>query len=131
MGEARSIISEILGLDLSRPTGKASASKYDDEGGPEACSICFTVGLRCQRGGPQMLPCGHTFHALCISDWFSWEANCGRKRTCPLCRGIAPDEAEGTQGAHTTHQACGKSVARLNSVTRLRTAVEIARAQAA
>jgi len=119
--EVRKLIKEMLGLDLSRPTGKSNASTHADEDGAELCAVCFTVGLRCQRGGPQMLPCGHTFHAQCISDWFHWETKCGRGRTCPLCRGVASDQSESPHGDRGLNQ-------RQNSVARLRTAINVARA---
>eukprot|EP00930_Biecheleria_cincta_P103958 TRINITY_DN96070_c0_g1_i1.p1 TRINITY_DN96070_c0_g1~~TRINITY_DN96070_c0_g1_i1.p1 ORF type:complete len:595 (-),score=78.83 TRINITY_DN96070_c0_g1_i1:138-1922(-) len=117
--EARSIIKEILGLDLSSHDGKETLEGDD---GTEVCAICFTVGLRCQRGGPQSLQCGHTFHANCIDDWYNWEKKCGRERTCPLCRRV-----ESSPGKSSAGQGASSPARRIDSVTRLRTTVNAAR----
>eukprot|EP00443_Scrippsiella_acuminata_P095612 CAMPEP_0115480596 /NCGR_PEP_ID=MMETSP0271-20121206/57355_1 /TAXON_ID=71861 /ORGANISM="Scrippsiella trochoidea, Strain CCMP3099" /LENGTH=622 /DNA_ID=CAMNT_0002908287 /DNA_START=19 /DNA_END=1883 /DNA_ORIENTATION=+ len=88
--EARSIISEALGLELSIPEGKNTASKYEDEGGPELCSICFTVGLRCRRGGAAdaalraQVPCSVHQRLVHLGDkvW-PWAVLSTLSRHCP------------------------------------------------
>jgi len=45
------------------------------EPGTDDCAIC-SEPMRLQR----TLPCGHSFHPKCISNWT------GRKASCPMCR---------------------------------------------
>eukprot|EP00929_Paragymnodinium_shiwhaense_P100322 TRINITY_DN62577_c0_g1_i1.p1 TRINITY_DN62577_c0_g1~~TRINITY_DN62577_c0_g1_i1.p1 ORF type:complete len:644 (-),score=92.41 TRINITY_DN62577_c0_g1_i1:27-1934(-) len=126
--EARGIISEILGQDSCRPDASKS---NDEEDGPEQCAICFHPGLRCQRGGSKTLPCGHAFHANCVRDWFNWELQCGRGRSCPLCRAVAPAASECNVGSPVHRQrSTTLPVGRQNSVARLRAEVGAARAHA-
>lgn len=156
--EARSIMAEILGLKKHADTKvvKQVAAVTEREG--EACAICLDCGLRCQRGGPQELPCGHVFHADCIMEWFSWKVGCGHQRTCPICRdtedgsAIQPVSTEAppapanlplrlppirpdSPGTPPASASPGRrasehssSPARVGSVARLRTTVESVRA---
>jgi len=45
----------------------------------QPCNICLE-NYRC-RQHCQKLPCGHTFHKVCINKWFT-----KYNRTCPVCR---------------------------------------------
>lgn len=48
---------------------------------PDECSICFEDMKNNLHGSVTMLePCGHTFHTVCIKQWFI------EKRDCPFCR---------------------------------------------
>ncbi|MDA7839106.1 hypothetical protein N9A45_02110 [bacterium] len=49
------------------------------ETGPEddICSICHSSLL----AGTEMLACSHTFHSMCLHQWFRHGS-----ATCPLCR---------------------------------------------
>lgn len=133
--EARKIVTEIFRMDAKSSNRIADGkvivrTEDDDDDSPELCCICCQVGLRCQLGGPKSLPCGHTFHAQCIGDWFTWETDCGRGRTCPLCRTIAPEDPEKHTSPTSTQNAGRRTLDRQNSVARLRSAVIAARAEA-
>jgi len=156
--ESRSIMAEILGLKKHTDAQIIKKVKAVTEQEGEVCAICLDSGLRCQRGGPQELPCGHTFHADCINEWFSWKVGCGHQRTCPICRDTEDASAVRPASAEATPDPAGRpvrlppirtespgtppasaspwrrasehssSVERVSSVVRLRTAVETLRA---
>jgi len=42
----------------------------------DICSICY-AGLDC---GTERLACNHTFHTMCLHQWYRYQL------TCPLCR---------------------------------------------
>lgn len=46
---------------------------------PEVCSVCLE-----DMTGTLQLPCGHSFHTVCIEAWFR------RNLTCPTCRTPVP-----------------------------------------
>lgn len=51
-----------------------------------ACAICLDAHA---RAGSVRVPCGHSFHSVCIEEWAR------RARTCPVCRAdIAHDAAD-------------------------------------
>lgn len=48
---------------------------------PDECSICFEDMKNNLHGPVTVLePCGHSFHTVCIKQWFI------EKRDCPFCR---------------------------------------------
>lgn len=61
------------------------------------CAICLSPP---ELGGRvTTLPCGHSFHYLCITQWLT------RSTTCPLCRqdAIPSDQYDSTTGNHESH----------------------------
>mmetsp|Transcript_24510 Transcript_24510/g.70913 ORF Transcript_24510/g.70913 Transcript_24510/m.70913 type:complete len:111 (+) Transcript_24510:313-645(+) len=50
----------------------------------DVCAICLEPKVGQCDGGYRVLLCGHSFHALCVDEW--WLENGHSEITCPLCR---------------------------------------------
>merc|ERR1740121_3242452 len=53
------------------------------------CHGC--IPLQKEEAGPLQLPCGHTFHEVCVTRWIACEI------TCPLCRKTVYDISKCTR----------------------------------
>lgn len=53
------------------------------------CSICSNSSEATEAFS---LPCGHTFHAVCISQWL-W-----RNTSCPICRNVPQSDSDSEVG---------------------------------
>ena len=51
----------------------------------EDCSVCLQIH---SEDVVRELPCGHTFHDLCLRNWLKVKA------TCPICKRSAREEVE-------------------------------------
>ena len=54
------------------------------------CQICL---IEYSQNLTQLM-CGHIFHSHCIEEWFGYQSNLGRNKTCPTCRSIVKTEPE-------------------------------------
>lgn len=63
-------------LTLSAVKKSAPKRGNTEKGGSDDCSIC----LKSMQDGHTKTPCGHCFHANCLSEWGS------KNYTCPICR---------------------------------------------
>ncbi|EPT24936.1 zinc finger, C3HC4 type (RING finger) domain-containing protein [Toxoplasma gondii ME49] len=50
--------------------------------GGSRCPICF---LALSKNVAALMGCGHTFHLLCIEEWFKQRGGRSQKPTCPYC----------------------------------------------
>lgn len=57
------------------------------------CAICLDNG----PGSRQALPCGHSFHATCVVDWFL-----RGRLVCPCCRSSFDDSDSDSVGSEDT-----------------------------
>jgi len=63
------------------------------------CSICLCDLADDDGKGILRLPCSHTFHEPCISDWLD------KSMQCPVCRSESPDIRECTHFVRQSHLA--------------------------
>ncbi|KAF0918860.1 hypothetical protein E2562_026695 [Oryza meyeriana var. granulata] len=78
-------------LVFSEPRALVRRCAWEETRTVEPCGICLD-GLRTSRNSrtpPVKLPCGHAFHAPCITRWLF------KGTTCPMCRDVlhAPRES--------------------------------------
>ncbi|MCJ1248664.1 hypothetical protein MMC30_005882 [Trapelia coarctata] len=76
---------------LSR--GEKSGTKKRYNGKQVECVVCLEEYIDGQSR-VMSLPCGHEFHAECITPWLTT-----RRRTCPICKG----DVVRSLAAHSTH----------------------------
>mmetsp|Transcript_9315 Transcript_9315/g.25643 ORF Transcript_9315/g.25643 Transcript_9315/m.25643 type:complete len:189 (-) Transcript_9315:320-886(-) len=71
---------------------EAQADEDGDEDGDEAdlCAVCLAAKLGGELG--RRLPCGHSFHAACIDEW--WLGRQALELRCPLCRERLPNPGD-------------------------------------
>ena len=69
-------VAETLPVETLSQASCAALPECTPENG-EVCTVCCDAGDETWL----VLPCKHTFHRSCASEWLS-----NRQRTCPLCR---------------------------------------------
>lgn len=95
--------------DAAPPRPPSPADRPDDADSNPDCVICYQP-LHLRRLCRMVAPCGHVFHATCLTTWAS---NCPHSETfgCPLCRQLL--ESPLFQGLHSLvarNQMCWRDV---------------------
>ena len=63
----------------------------DDAADAAICVICLDVLHAADDPFALTLACGHSFHCVCVCEWFARQQNSTLKPDCPVCKAPVPD----------------------------------------